>query len=304
MVDAAADGGERLTVVVATRDRPDHLDACLRALAASVAPSDEILVIDSASSSTRTSEVAAAHRVRTLRVPAPGASRARNLGWRAAETAVVAFVDDDVRVDPSWAQGMRRAFVAHPEAAFVSGRLSLLTEDLGARRPVAFIDYDQPHVIDSSLVDDLGHGANLAIRRSALLAVGGYDERLGPGATWPAAEDLDLVDRLLGAGYAGRYEPSALAYHVQWRGRRHLPALEWRYGLGQGARLARLRRADPSRYRALARLVWRDRGLRELRGCLLRREELGSLLVVSRLTGTAVGQLRAAISRRPVRTAS
>jgi GT2 family glycosyltransferase len=280
-------------VVVATRDRPQQLDGCLAALAVSVGAHDTLIVVDSCSSGPDTAAVARRHGAVVIQAPAPGASRARNIGWRAASDPVVAFVDDDVRVAPSWAQGLRDAFAAHPGTAFVSGRLGLRPEDAGARRPVAFIDHPCAYEIDGGWVDDLGHGANLAVRRSALEAVGGYDERLGPGAPWPAAEDLELLDRLLAAGLRGRYEPSASAYHVQWRRRRELPGLEWRYGVGQGARLVRLRRLDPARYRALARLVWGRQGVAELARCLRRREELGTLMVLARLAGTAFGQLTA-----------
>lgn len=294
-------GDDRLTVVVATRDRPEHLDACLTALAASVRPGDEVVVVDSASSSDEPARVAWAHGVRLVRQHAPGASRARNAGWRAAGTAVVAFVDDDVRVHASWADAVRAVFFSRPDTSFVTGRLALSADDAGTERPVAFIDHGEPYAIGVDTVDELGHGANLAVRRSALEAVGGYDERLGPGAPWPAAEDLDLIDRLVLGGFAGRYEPAVLAHHVQWRRRGHFPRLEWRYGLGQGARLARLRAADRRRYGALKTLVWRERGVDELRGCLSRREEVGALLVLCRLAGTALGQLTATLWRLAVR---
>ena len=280
-----------MAVVIATRDRPEQLEACLAGVRASIEPGDELIVVDSCSSSPRTAEVAAAGGATLVRLDVPGASKARNAGWQAARSQVVAFVDDDVRVAKSWAAGIRQAFAAHPEAAFVSGRLGLLEQDRGSARPVALIDFDRPYVIDASRVRDLGHGANLAIRRAPLEAVGGYDEQLGPGARWPAAEDLDLIDRLVLAGYTGRYDPAAAAWHVQWRRRSDLLSLEWRYGLGQGARLGLLRRRSRSRYRDLARMVWSDLGVRELGRCLSKGRRLGTVLVVVRLVGTAVGQL-------------
>ena len=49
-----------------------------------------------------------------------------------------------------------------------------------------------------------------------------------------------MFDRLFLAGSVGRYEPAALAWHDQWRERGDVFALEWRYGTGSGARLAKL----------------------------------------------------------------
>ena len=286
--------GPRLSVVVPTRDRPSMLEGCLRALDAATGPHDEVVVVDSCSTDGATADVARAHGVRVLRAPRPGASLARNLGWRAATGEVVAFVDDDVRVAPGWAEAMAAVFAAHGDADFVTGRLGLRPEDEGKARPVAFFDEAEPFVIDASRVQDL-HGANVAVRRSALEAVGGYDEQLGPGARWRAAEDVDLIDRLLQSGRTGRYEPAAAAVHEQWRSRSDLVRLEWRYGIGLGARLARLRRADPERFRAVRRLTWRTSGIEDVGRSLRVGYQFGALFVLVRLGGVAVGQLGAAL---------
>ena len=283
-------------MVVPTRDRPEHLAACLAALCASTAPGDEIIVVDSCSKSAATSEVSNAHGVRLVRCDRPGASRARNVGWRAAGNDIVAFVDDDVRVSPTWAKALHEAFAAHPEASFIAGRLALREEDAGAERPVAFFDAVSAFVIDEAVVDEWGHGANLAVRRDALVAVGGYDERLGPGTPWPAAEDRELVDRIVGSGYRGRYEPAVSAVHVQWRRRPQLLRLEWTYGVGLGARLFRLRGRNRRRYEVVSRIAWREQGLDVLLRCLRAGYEFEALSVLIRLAGTAVGLVSSPLS--------
>jgi GT2 family glycosyltransferase len=289
LVTASAGAGQPLSIVVATRDRPHMLAGCLDALASSVGPADEVIVVDSCSRGADTAAVARAHAVRSLRCDRPGASLARNTGWRAASHATVAFVDDDVRVDARWAGGVRAAVRAYPDAAFFTGRLVVAPAETGAERPVAIFDVPETFVIERSMLVDFGHGANLAARRSALEAVGGYDEAFGPGARWRAAEDLDLVDRLLAAGMTGRYVPDAEASHMQWRRRPDFVKLEWGYGIGQGARLGRLRKTDPHRFRRLSRIVWREQGTAQLAGLVRARYEFGALLAVTRLAGTAFG---------------
>jgi GT2 family glycosyltransferase len=279
------------------------LAACLDALAATLDIGDEVVVADSCSTTDDTASVAtdharrAGHGVRVLRCPRPGASLARNTGWRAAAHDHVAFVDDDVRVLPGWATALRTTLAAHPDAAFVTGRLGLAPGAAPVERPVAFLDLAAPGVIDHRTVHDLGHGANLAVRRAALEAVGGFDESFGPGARWPAAEDLDLLDRLVAAGLTGRYEPAAAAWHLQWRARRHLLPLEWAYGTGQGARLARLWHRDRVRARSVVRSAAWDDGVRDLAGCVRRGYEFGALMAGARLAGTARGALGYAVAR-------
>lgn len=276
----------RLSVVVATRDRPEFLDECLAILRSAVSVHDEVIVVDSASTATSISEIANARGAELIRCPLPGASLARNVGWRAAKGSWVAFVDDDVRVDPQWAEALATAIAGHPEVSFMTGRLRV---DRPTQREVAVFDSDDPMTIDRYTVGSPGHGANFAVRRDALETVGGFDESLGPGARWKAGEDLELIDRLVAAGYTGRYEPNASGYHLQWRSTRDLFGLEWRYGLGQGARLALLRKLDRERSRGVARRTTWELGVVELFQSLLRGWEKIAARAFIRLAGTTVG---------------
>ena len=269
-----------ISVVVPTRDRPDHLDRCLAALRAALRPEDEVVVVDSASAV----PIAGA----TVRCDRPGASHARNAGVAAATHSIIAFVDDDVRVQAGWPGAIAGAF-ADPSVAFVTGRL-IAPPDVVAERPVAIKDDVLPARLDASAVGTLGHGGNFAVLRSVFDAVGGFDEALGPGARFRAAEDLDVFDRLLRAGFVGRYEPVALAWHEQWRDRRALLALDFAYGVGAGARLAKLSRCDRHRARIAAEdWVWRS-GVRDgVLGSLRQRHEFGAVTALTRLFGTGVG---------------
>jgi glycosyltransferase involved in cell wall biosynthesis len=277
-----------LTVVVPTRDRPEFLTRCLAALRASLRPEDELIVVDSASS---------APFEGSLRVPVAGASRARNAGWRAATHPIVAFVDDDVRVAPGWAAALDQCFAEHPEAAFVSGRLGL-EPGVVHDRPVAFLDNDSPSILDlSTRSGDLGHSANLAVRTSALSLVGGFDELLGAGARYRAAEDLDLIDRMLIAGLVGWYSPSVVAWHDQWRTRPELVRLDYAYGLGGGVRIAKLFRSLPRRARHELSIALWEYGLAEVPGNARRGYKFLTLTPLARVAGTVVGVARGSVAR-------
>jgi O-antigen biosynthesis protein len=283
-----------LSIVVPTRDRPAMLDECLAALRTSLRPGDELIVVDSASADAAAVEaVATAAGARVVRCDLPGASRARNAGAAAACHEVVAFVDDDVRVAPGWADGVAAAF-ADATVAFVTGRVDVPPHQAQYQRPVAVTaGGEDAEVLDATSTDALGASANLGIRTSALTAVGGFDEMLGGGAPLEAAEDLDLFDRLFAAGFTGRYEPAALAWHEQWRARPALIRLDWRYGIGSGARLAKLVRTDRARARfTLREVTWRG-DVHRLARAVRHWEEFVILLTVLKLAGTAFGFVRA-----------
>jgi GT2 family glycosyltransferase len=63
----------------------------------------------------------------------------------------------------------------------------------------------------------VGNGCSMAVRRDAVLALGGFDEALDLGDVLPGGGDLDMLWRLLDAGHRIVYEPEALAYHEHRR---------------------------------------------------------------------------------------
>jgi GT2 family glycosyltransferase len=285
-----------LSVVIPTRNRPSLLARCLETVAASVRPHDEVIVVDSSDAGVDVADTAEGFGARLVRCGRAGASYQRNVGAAEARHELLAFLDDDVRVSPLWAPSLASAFATHPNAAFLTGRVEVPPDQVGYSRPVSIKADPEPAPLTASTRGTLGHSANVAVRRAAFNRVGGFDEGLGPGTPLPAAEDSDLFDRLFSAGYQGRYEPAALAWHDQWRTRRQLVRLEWSYGIGTGARLARLARSDRARARALVSEDLWGNGLKILPTLLRQRYEFGVLFVLARLAGASTGYVRAARS--------
>jgi glycosyltransferase involved in cell wall biosynthesis len=287
-----------LSVVVPTRDRADFLDRCLRSLRQALREDDELIVADSASSDPRVREVAEAHGATYVRCDLPGASRARNAGWRSATKPFMAFIDDDVRVLPGWAQAIADCFARHPEASFVSGKVDTpMGED--PSRGVPFLLHTDECWIDRAYDEDPGHSANLTVRRAVLERLGGFDEELGAGARYRAAEDKDLFDRMFAAGLRGRYEPTAEVLHLDWRDRRETLRLNWTYGLGTGARIVKLLKSDRPRAKQIIQDTLWLWGLREVYRSLRRRNKWMLLITTFRTLGMCSGIVWA--STRPVR---
>jgi cellulose synthase/poly-beta-1,6-N-acetylglucosamine synthase-like glycosyltransferase len=161
-----------------------------------------------------------------VREPRPGLSYARNAGIRAATGDVILFTDDDVVVHPEWPSRMAQCF-ADPAVMAATGLV--LPAELETDAQVAFewdlggfgqgfrpIRYDAEFFAagrDRGVpVWRIGCGANMAFRRAAFATVGLFDTRLGAGASG-CSEDSELWYRLLAAGCACQYEPSAVVYH-------------------------------------------------------------------------------------------
>ncbi|HET9315677.1 MAG TPA: glycosyltransferase, partial [Vicinamibacteria bacterium] len=222
-----------VSVVVCTRDRPQSLAACLSALDRLRDPDFEVVVVDSASRDGATRRVVARTSARYVREDRPGLDWARRRGAAESRHEIVAYVDDDVRVDPWWLHGVREAF-SDPSVGLMTGLV--LPAELETRAQHLFEQYGgmgkgfrartfraDTMTADARLATHaLGVGANMAFRRGALDRIGGFDTRLDVGTPARGGGDLDAFSRALRAGLAVRYEPAALAWHCH---RRDLEAL-------------------------------------------------------------------------------
>ncbi len=193
-----------------------------------------------------------------------------------------------MRVSENWASALRDAFNEHPEAAFISGQTGLPEGQEDSVRPVALMTGPESTELRRGLSERPGHSANLAVRNEALQSIKGFDEVLGAGAKLRAAEDSDLFDRLFSMGYTGRYEKAVLAWHEQWRSRPELVKLDFAYGVGCGARVAKLLRTNRVHgLKAGKEIAWYW-GIREFRkGPFL------AITAVARMFGAFIGFLRA-----------
>jgi len=193
-----------VSVVIPVRDRAAGLAATLAALG----PGQHVIVVDDGSTTPVRAD--GAEVIRRARSGGPAA--ARNAGWRAATSDVIAFLDADCEPEPGWLATLLPHF-ADPALGAIAPRI----ESAAGGAPSWLGTYEHRH---SSL--DLGlreapvrpgsvvpyvPTAALAVRRQALIDTGGFDEALRYG------EDVDLVWRLGKRGWRVRYQPAATVTH-------------------------------------------------------------------------------------------
>jgi len=212
-----------LAIVVATRDRAVLLRRLLASAVAMtawerVAP-ELIVVADGASDATPLVVAEAARRAPTIRYlsgPGGGKTRALNAAIRATNAAVLAFVDDDVELDPGWLVAVD-AYTARARVAAAQGPIRLPPESAGNAaiaaavaewRTIPQCDLGPSASEAGSLI-----GANMLVWRATFARVGLFDERLGPGAAG-ACEDTELARRIRASGGRIGYIPDAIVYHA------------------------------------------------------------------------------------------
>ena len=125
-----------------------------------------------------------------VRAARRGPAAARNLGARAGRAEWIAFLDDDVVPDRDWGERLAADIAAAPAGVGASqGRLRVPLP--AGRRPT---DWERNV---AGLAQARWITADMAVRRQAFAAVGGFDERFARAYR----EDTDLALRLLAAGW-------------------------------------------------------------------------------------------------------
>jgi glycosyltransferase involved in cell wall biosynthesis len=200
----------------------------LESVAASELPDSvtwEVLVVDNHSSdNTRVvaEEFCRRHpnRFRYLFEPEQGKSHALNAGIREARGDILAFVDDDVTVEPTWLQNLTSSLHGN-EWAGAGGRI-LLDRTFS---PPPWLALAGPHSLGGVLVlfdrgdkpgeiDWAPYGTNMAFRKAMFEKYGGFRTDLGPNPVNEIrGEDTEFGRRLMSAGERLRYEPQAIVYH-------------------------------------------------------------------------------------------
>lgn len=206
-----------VSVVIVSRERPGALARCLTGVAQLDYPSFEVIVVACPAGLAVARDRRDAAHLKLVAFDAPNISAARNAGLAVAAGEVVAFIDDDAVPEPLWLRHLCAPFAEGVAAAggYVIGRNGISfqwrarsVDCTGVAR-----DMDLSGMAPRILRPTGGgaiktEGTNMAVRRSVLETLGGFD---------PAfrfyADETDLNLRLAGAGLATAIVPFAQVHH-------------------------------------------------------------------------------------------
>jgi hypothetical protein len=178
-----------------------------------------------------------------------------------AQGDFVAFVDDDEIVDEHWLTELVGGFTVAGRVACVTGLIVPLEMETPAqgwfdqfggyckgactRHIFNLTDHRPKGALYPYSVGMLGSGGNMALRRSVLHDLGGFDPALGPGMPTLGGEDIEMLLRVVLAGHTLVYEPAAIVHHPSHRDYARLRKQIYGYGAGLAACLFRSLLAHP-----------------------------------------------------------
>ena len=201
----------RLDIVVPTYNRPHLIRPLVTVLAGQCLEGDRIFVVWQGPEPPAPSP----SPVQYLSLGRPNLPAARNRGFKESHADIVLFLDDDVVPAPDLVS-RHRACYSDPEVAGVAGYVD---------DPIFIRERPRPSIIDLSRGDCVQNfacsvsqktasamGANMSFRKSALAAIGGFDEHFKRNALW---EEVDCCLRLLAAGNTLWYCADAKVKHCR-----------------------------------------------------------------------------------------
>jgi GT2 family glycosyltransferase len=263
----------RSSLIIPSCNRPQLLWETVQSILSGVEVPTELIIIDQSDHPADSPARFGTDReceIRHIHSRVKGTSRARNDGLRAARHDIIVFADDDMLAAPGWYGVLVRSLLGAGQRAVITGRVPAAPGQAGEFTP-STKDDETPAMYHGRIGQDVLFTGNMALYRAAFTEVGLFEERLGPGTSFPAAEDNDFGFRLLETGYQIHYVPEAVLYHRGWRPGNTYLRLRWCYGRGQGAYFAK-------------HIHWRDRYMlrRLLRSARSHLVRLGRRLVRER----------------------
>lgn len=286
----------KFSVIIPTRNRPQALVDCLHSFTTLDYPAGawELIVVNDGGEQL----LAVSNQLQTrltlqlVTIAAAGPAAARNAGARLASGDYLAFTDDDCRVSPDWLQQFARGFAQTGLDALGGQTLNPQAGRVGASASQFLVDFLYDYMQDQSGNGLLLVSNNVAYRREAFAAVGGFDESF-PLA---AAEDMEISYRLVQRGYRQAYYPPAKVWHHHrlsaWG---HLRQ-QFRYGRGAYFFEQAYRPAERRAVRPVANSFYRSLNTAMHRACL--RYRLRLLLVAGQIAFQAGKRYQTLLSRQ------
>ncbi len=182
-----------ITLVIPAYNEEKSIGACIDvAVKNSRGAFKEIIVVDNASTD-RTADMARERGARVVHEPHKGLTTARQAGFEATTSDLVAYIDADTHIPPQWIDTAQRIFDTHPDIVSLSGprryfgaawyRRWILNAVWGAA-PITY-----------RAVGCMVLGGNFIAKRSAIAQIGGFDRTIEF-----YGEDTDLARRLSAVG--------------------------------------------------------------------------------------------------------
>ena len=245
---AANPSWPKVSAIVCTYNNESTLRDCFDGLLALEYPDYEVIVVNDGSTD-HTDEITREYGFRLISTENRGLANARNAGLWVATGEIVAYIDADARPDPYWLCHLATAFEKSDHVGI--GGPNIPPPKAGeVAECVANAPGGPIHVLLSDDIAEHIPGCNMAFRKWALEAIGGFDPRFRV-----AGDDVDICWRLQDREWTVGFSPGAVVWHHRRESVRGYLRQQFQYGKAE----ALLESKWPERYNRAGHLAWAGR---------------------------------------------
>ncbi|OGH11884.1 MAG: hypothetical protein A2857_02165 [Candidatus Levybacteria bacterium RIFCSPHIGHO2_01_FULL_36_15] len=207
----------KISVIIATYNRPNKIKLCLRSIISNHFYSYEIVVIDQSNDYQTKKEInkLKSRKIKYITVNYKNKSKALNLAIKNALGKILVFTDDDCIVDKNWLKEINNSFKSKHITGVTGKSLPYnQRKDIDIFCPAIF-NYKNGRIINKASyhATSIGFGNNMAFKKKVFEKIGYFKEWLGPGSVGCAAEDANFLLRTLVFGYKIMYNPKVIIFH-------------------------------------------------------------------------------------------
>lgn len=203
----------RISLVISTLARPVEVEAFMQSLEKQTYKDFEVILVDQSKShiyDDLVSRYSTKWPLKHLHPDISGLRYARNFGASVAVGDLIAFPDDDCIYEPDTLERVNTYFCKTGDKGFLTG--AVLNLDGAPTTMGRWLTSSQKlnqHNIWTGLIE-----FNFFMPRTMFEKIGRFDENLGIGAPFGAAEGPDLALRLMAAGSQGYHDRALLVRHT------------------------------------------------------------------------------------------
>lgn len=206
----------KFSLILPTLNREKFIEECLNSIQNQIFKNFEVVVIDQSDNNYTEKVVKSFQKTLNIiykKVNFKGLSKARNLALKYCSGEYIALLDDDARYSKEYLALANKILDKYKNKKLIlSGKIidDVLSED--------FIDYSKVsngEIFDDKRIFKVCLSAGLIINKSKLIEIDGFDERFGVGAFFGAAEESDMILRLISEGYKIIYVERMKLYHLK-----------------------------------------------------------------------------------------
>lgn len=238
----------RISVVVCSYNGSRTIRECCAGLQKLQYPNYEVIVVNDGSTDS-TAKIVNEFDYRLLSTENMGLSHARNLGLKTATGEIVVYLDDDACPAPHWLTYLAASFMRSQHAG-IGGPNLTIKEDGWIAECIGHSPGNPTHILVTDEEAEHIPGCNMAFRKAALEAIGGFDPQF-----LIAGDDVDVCWRLQQRGWTLGFSPAATVWHH----RRTSVKAYWKQQINYGKAEALLEMKWPEKYNRIGHLRWAGR---------------------------------------------